>query len=59
MSKDDYITRLSPIEALLSEFHVHTEVAFFFARPMFNHIIMLEQVMVIFNINSYSDDVYM
>lgn len=39
MSQDDYTTRLPPIEALLSEFHVHADVAFFLARPMFNHMI--------------------
>ena len=39
MSQDDYTARLPPIEALLSEFHVHADVAFFLARPMFNHMI--------------------
>ena len=39
MSQDDYTTRLPPIEALLSEFHVHEDVAFFLARPMFSHMV--------------------
>ena len=39
MSQDDYTARLPPIEQLLSEFHVHADIAFFLARPMFNHMI--------------------
>ena len=37
--QDDYTARLPPIEQLLSEFHVHADIAFFLARPMFNHMI--------------------
>ena len=37
--QDDYAARLPPIEQLLSEFHVHADIAFFLARPMFNHMI--------------------
>merc|ERR1719336_2010877 len=39
MPQDDYAARLPPIEQLLSEFHVHADIAFFLARPMFNHMI--------------------
>ena len=39
LSQDDYTAKLPPIESLLSEFHVHADVAFFLARPMFNHMI--------------------
>merc|ERR1719347_554172 len=39
LSQDDYTEKLPPIEQLLSEFHVHADVAFFLARPMFNHLI--------------------
>jgi len=39
LSQDDYTKRLPPIEQLLSEFHVNADIAFFLARPMFNHLI--------------------
>merc|ERR1712142_990850 len=39
LSQDDYTQKLPPIEQLLSEFHVHADIAFFLARPMFNHLI--------------------
>ena len=37
--QDDYTQKLPPIEQLLSEFHVNADIAFFLARPMFNHLI--------------------
>ena len=39
LSQDDYTKRLPPFEQLLSEFHVNADIAFFLARPMFNHLI--------------------
>merc|ERR1712142_573771 len=39
LSQDDYTQKLPPIEQLLSEFHVNADIAFFLARPMFNHLI--------------------
>ncbi|XP_034243902.1 THO complex subunit 2 isoform X2 [Thrips palmi] len=39
MSVEEYVNRLPPIDSLLSTYHIHTDVAFFLARPMFNHAI--------------------
>lgn len=39
MSVEEYVNRLPPIDSLLSVYHIHTDVAFFLARPMFNHAI--------------------
>lgn len=39
LSMDEYVTRLPSIHSMLSEYHIHTDVAFFLARPMFNHAI--------------------
>eukprot|EP00095_Tigriopus_kingsejongensis_P004528 maker-scaffold532_size145644-snap-gene-0.42 protein:Tk04528 transcript:maker-scaffold532_size145644-snap-gene-0.42-mRNA-1 annotation:"tho complex subunit 2" len=41
MSIDDYARRLPPMQTLLSEYHVNLDLAFFLARPMFNHQISL------------------
>ncbi|RZF48549.1 hypothetical protein LSTR_LSTR011164 [Laodelphax striatellus] len=42
MSMEEYITRLPSIHSLLAEYHIHTDVAFFLARPMFTHAINLK-----------------
>ena len=39
LSQDDYTNNLPSIEQLLTEFHVNADLAFFHARPMFNHLI--------------------
>jgi len=39
LSQDDYTSNLPSIEQLLTEFHVNADLAFFLARPMFNHLI--------------------
>ena len=39
MSVDDYTRRLQTLGSLLSEYHIHADVAFFLARPMFAHAI--------------------
>jgi len=36
---DDYIKRLPPLSSLLLDYHIHADVAFFLARPMFAHSI--------------------
>ncbi|XP_065225591.1 THO complex subunit 2 isoform X3 [Planococcus citri] len=36
LSTDDYVTRLPPIESLLTEYHLRTDVAFFLSRPKIN-----------------------
>ena len=39
LSVDDYIRRLPSLGSLLVDYHVHADVAFFLARPMFSHSI--------------------
>ena len=39
LSQHDYTQKLPPIDQLLSEFHVNSDIAFFLARPMFNYLI--------------------
>merc|ERR1712179_466466 len=41
-SIDDYTRRLPPMGELLTRFHVNSDLAFFLARPMFNHQISLK-----------------
>ncbi|XP_066259419.1 THO complex subunit 2 isoform X1 [Euwallacea similis] len=36
---EEYVTKLPTIQFMLLNFHIPTEVAFFLARPMFNHSI--------------------
>eukprot|EP00096_Caligus_rogercresseyi_P010937 TRINITY_DN413_c0_g2_i2.p1 TRINITY_DN413_c0_g2~~TRINITY_DN413_c0_g2_i2.p1 ORF type:complete len:747 (-),score=245.03 TRINITY_DN413_c0_g2_i2:223-2463(-) len=42
MSIDDYTRRLPRMHELLTQFHVNSDLAFFLARPMFNHQISLK-----------------
>lgn len=36
-SVDEYMERLPSIHNMLQEYHMHADVAFFLARPMFTH----------------------
>lgn len=36
-SVDEYVERLPSIHSMLQEYHMHLDVAFFLARPMFTH----------------------
>lgn len=36
-SVDEYMERLPSIHNMLQEYHIHADVAFFLARPMFTH----------------------
>lgn len=36
-SVDEYMERLPSIHSMLQEYHIHADVAFFLARPMFTH----------------------
>lgn len=36
-SVDEYVERLPSIIVMLKEYHIHADVAFFLARPMFTH----------------------
>lgn len=38
-SVDEYVERLPSIHSMLQEYHMHSDVAFFLARPMFAHAI--------------------
>lgn len=48
MSVEEYVNRLPPIDSLLSTYHIHTDVAFFLARPMFNHAINVSPCLPVF-----------
>ncbi|XP_057661904.1 THO complex subunit 2 isoform X1 [Diorhabda carinulata] len=39
MSVDEYVNKLPSIQSMLTDYHIPLEVAFFLARPMFNHAI--------------------
>ncbi len=41
LSIDDYVLRLPPIESLLTEYHLRTDVAFFLSRPKINFTIQV------------------
>lgn len=43
LSIDDYVTRLPPIESLLTEYHLRTDVAFFLSRPKINFSIQVRR----------------
>jgi THO complex subunit 2 len=38
-SVEEYVERLPSIHSMLQEYHIHSDVAFFLARPMFQHAI--------------------
>jgi len=38
-SVEEYVERLPSIQRMLQEYHIHLDVAFFLARPMFTHAI--------------------
>ncbi|KAF2879485.1 hypothetical protein ILUMI_26680 [Ignelater luminosus] len=42
LSVDEYINRLPSIQSMLLDYHIPNEVAFFLARPMFNHSINIK-----------------
>ncbi|KAF4523127.1 hypothetical protein B566_EDAN003142 [Ephemera danica] len=39
LSVEEYIGRLPTVNSMLAKFHIHADVAFFLARPMFTHAI--------------------
>nr|CAI5831186.1 unnamed protein product [Callosobruchus analis] len=39
LSVDEYVNKLPSIQSMLIDYHIPIEVAFFLARPMFNHAI--------------------
>ncbi|XP_044748967.1 THO complex subunit 2 isoform X1 [Coccinella septempunctata] len=42
MSVDEYVNKLPSIQSMLLNYHIPNEVAFFLARPMFNHEINIK-----------------
>lgn len=44
-SVDEYMDRLPSIHSMLQEYHIHTEVAFFLARPIFAHQISVNNLL--------------
>lgn len=44
-SVDEYMERLPSIHSMLQEYHIHSDVAFFLARPMFTHQINVSYFM--------------
>lgn len=39
LTVEEYIARLPTVNSMLAKFHIHADVAFFLARPMFTHAI--------------------
>ncbi|KAK7790717.1 hypothetical protein R5R35_007956 [Gryllus longicercus] len=39
LSMEEYVTKLPSIHSMLADYHMHADVAFFLARPMFTHAI--------------------
>ena len=39
MTVDEYVEKLPSIHSMLEDYHIHSDVAFFLARPMFTHAI--------------------
>ncbi|XP_011499496.1 PREDICTED: THO complex subunit 2 [Ceratosolen solmsi marchali] len=42
MTVDEYVERLPSIHSMLQDYHIHADVAFFLARPMFSHAINIK-----------------
>ncbi|XP_008192636.2 THO complex subunit 2 isoform X2 [Tribolium castaneum] len=42
LSVDEYVNKLPSIQSMLLDYHIPNEVAFFLARPMFNHAINIK-----------------
>lgn len=47
---EEYINHLPSVHDLLDQHHVHMDVAFFLARPMFNHSINVGIYLFLFQI---------
>jgi len=46
MTVDEYVERLPSIHSMLQDNHIHADVAFFLARPMFAHAINVSDLNV-------------
>jgi len=44
LSMEEYMTKLPSIHSMLADYHIHADVAFFLARPMFTHAINVSAV---------------
>lgn len=47
LSVDEYVNKFPTIQTMLTEYHVPMEVAFFLARPMFNHAINVSMFKIV------------
>lgn len=47
MTVDEYVERLPSIHSMLQDNHIHADVAFFLARPMFAHAINVSELLII------------
>lgn len=57
MTVDEYVERLPSIHSMLQDNHIHADVAFFLARPMFAHAINVSMSLNFFcNINNLYKD---
>lgn len=50
MTVDEYVERLPSIHSMLQDYHIHSDVAFFLARPMFSHAINVSIFQILLNI---------
>lgn len=51
LSVDEYVNKLPTIQSMLQDYHIHMDVAFFLARPMFNHAINVSFIFYIILVN--------
>lgn len=45
MTSDEYVDRLPSIHSMLQDNHIHSDVAFFLARPMFSYAINVSDLL--------------
>lgn len=59
MTVDEYVERLPSIHSMLQDNHIHADVAFFLARPMFAHAINVSAPLMCMHSNFlYNNIVY-
>ena len=54
MTVDEYVERLPSIHSMLQDNHIHSDVAFFLARPMFAHAINVSISFLNFNFDEFN-----
>lgn len=53
MTVDEYVERLPSIHSMLQDNHIHSDVAFFLARPMFAHAINVSQLYLLYMCSNF------